>query len=340
MNKPFFRLWALVLRSLALIAGFVSAFHLPLFAQQKSDEKPDAAAAEQHGQPPASSEPVKETVKEVLAAVDTNTVQAAADASKAQEAAVQAVQAASEIQPPAQPTVVIGPASAQEVKAAVAAQMSAAQETAAAAEAVPAQISAAESSPVPKAAAPETVITTAQKAQAVEAVVPEALEPAAAVQAEAETLEQILPGDMEIPTLGPKPGSVFDRTGLDIVGVGLTSSHKPFINQQPKETVESKNEFPAGTSQIFWFAFFQPGRTNEERMRRPKFTVEWFEPGGQKVYYGTFRANIAYPDHVKTRLPLNTLGMGDVSGRWRVRVMSGDQLVDERHFMIAKPEAV
>ncbi len=147
--------------------------------------------------------------------------------------------------------------------------------------------------------------------------------------------EILLPGDMEIPTLGPKPGSTFVRSGLYIAGVGLTSSHKPFITQRPKEPVESRSEFSDETSQIFWFAFFQEGRTHEERMRRPQFSVEWFAPDGQLVYSGTFRANIAYPEHVKTRLPLATLGMPVITGRWRVKVMCGDQLVDERHFMVA-----
>lgn len=151
--------------------------------------------------------------------------------------------------------------------------------------------------------------------------------------------EMLLPGDMEIPTLGPKPGSTFVRTGLYIEGVGLTSSHKPFITQRPKEPVESRNEFSDETSQIFWFAFFQEGRTHEERMKRPQFSVEWFAPDGQLVYSGTFRANIAYPEHVKTRLPLATLGMPVVTGRWRVKVMSGGQLVDDRHFLVAAPTA-
>ncbi len=167
-------------------------------------------------------------------------------------------------------------------------------------------------------------------AETVKAVVSE---PAAEIAAEAP--EMVLPGDMEIPTLGPKPGSTFVRTGLYIEGVGLTSSHKPFITQRPKEPVESRSEFSDETSQIFWFAFFQEGRTHEERMRRPQFSVEWFAPDGQLVYSGTFRANIAYPEHVKTRLPLATLGMPVITGRWRVKVMCGDQLVDERHFMVA-----
>lgn len=191
--------------------------------------------------------------------------------------------------------------------------------------------------------APLTVPAEAKPAEVVAALPAEPKVQSAAVEAPVqpaeEVAEMILPGDMEIPTLGPKPGSTFVRTGLDIAGVGLTSSHKPFITQRPKEPVESRNEFDEGTSQIFWFAFFQEGRTPEERMKRPKFSVEWFAPDGQLVYSGTFRANIAYPEHVKTRLPLATLGMPTVTGRWRVRVMSGEQLVDERHFMVAPVSA-
>ncbi len=121
-----------------------------------------------------------------------------------------------------------------------------------------------------------------------------------------------------------------------IVGMGLTTSQVPFIVQRHKKTVESLSQIPAGTRNLFWFAFFDPARTNEERLNRPKFSVEWFAPGHQLVYSGTFQANIAYPDHVKTRLPLATIGIDDPSGEWSVLVKSGDKIIDERTFQVLK----
>lgn len=332
MIKPVFRLWVFILRSTALLAGFLGAFHLPVFAQQKTEPSPEAstavsldekkpaletAAAVVTAQPAAAAVPSIKLSDEASPAAQTPPVQAA-ETAKAPESVLQPAEALppaadqpSEKEP--QTKVVVGSAPAVE-------QSLGAVQPPEALELSPAIPPAQESQAAPIAAS-------------IAAPAADTIEPA-----QSSKPPIVVPAGTEVFTLGPVPGSVLDRTGLDIAGVGLTSSHIPFITQRPKETVESRNEFPSETSQIFWFAFFQGGRTHEEKMRRPKFSVEWFAPSGQKVYYGTFRANIAYPEHVRTRLPLNTLGMQDVSGRWRVRVTSGDQLVDERHFMIAKPE--
>ena len=207
------------------------------------------------------------------------------------------------------------------------------QEAAQASAAVQEQVKAPEA--IPAAPAVPVVEQTAPPALAA-APVP-VVEEAAAPKAEEN--EIVLPGDAEVSAWKDESGesTASEPAGsLAIVGKGLTTSHVPFIVQHHKKPVESLSQIPAGTKNLFWFAFFDPARTNEERLKRPKFSVEWFAPGHQLVYSGTFQANIAYPDHVKTRLPLGTIGIDDPSGEWSVVVKSGNTVVDERTFQVLK----
>jgi|GEM_PF-4126688 len=315
MNKSFYSSRGHLFRYAFFAAGFLGAVQLPLAA-----ETTDAALE-------------KAPALESAAAAAKESLPAAAAPARQ----IPALQSAVPVIVKAPEVIVPGgvPAATQEMQEKVTEALPEAPPLPAVEEkiqAVKAEIPAALEMPAEQ-SAPELIDAPEVPEKTVAAAAAVVSEPPAEIAAKAP--EIMLPGDMEIPTLGPKPGSTFVRTGLYIEGVGLTSSHKPFITQRPKEPVESRSEFSDETSQIFWFAFFQEGRTHEERMRRPQFSVEWFAPDGQLVYSGTFRANIAYPEHVKTRLPLATLGMPVITGRWRVKVMCSDQLVDERHFMVA-----